>query len=279
MQQRSLKERTYHDPKQMLWSLLFGDSQFLVFRQQFVWEQQTTIRKGADENRPKKNAETNIISYYQNTRLSPGMTQSAREFTVSYRCWTFYHTFKSLKYPRSMILCGKTYLKMHKIAQNGVNALRLRTRTLRIRYADFTRPLTQDDTVQSRWMRSLRGYWHGTVSSRVSGAFEFASSLLKLVGMINVRLGTSKYAALSGIHCLTGCDTCGNNKGIGKKTAFKPSLKQHQQNSQHYVNLVWKKSLLLMLFQFVRGARAGSFSQKIRTGQHSWKLKNCGRSA
>ena len=46
-----------------------------------------------------------------------------------------------------MILCSKTYLKMHKIAQNGVNALRLRTQTFRIRYADFTRPLTQDDTV------------------------------------------------------------------------------------------------------------------------------------
>ena len=130
-----------------------------------------------------------------------------------------------------MILCSKTYLKMQKIAQNGINALRLRTRTLCIRYADFSRPLTQDDTVQGRWMRSLHGYWHGTVSSRVSGAFDVYVKLLG--GMINVRLGTSKDAALPGIHCLTGCDTCGNIKGIGKTTAFKPSLKQHQQNSQH----------------------------------------------
>ena len=59
---------------------------------------------------------------------------------------------------------------MHWIANNGVNALRLRTRTLRKRYADFKQPLTQDDTVQVRWMRSLRAY--GPVSSRVSGAFD-----------------------------------------------------------------------------------------------------------
>ena len=38
---------------------------------------------------------------------------------------------------------------------------------------------------------------------------------------IYVRLGTSKAAELPGFHCLTGCDTCGHIKGIGKKTAFK----------------------------------------------------------
>ena len=39
---------------------------------------------------------------------------------------------------------------------------------------------------------------------------------------IYVRLGTSRAAELPGFHCLTGCDTCGHIKGIGKKTAFKP---------------------------------------------------------
>ena len=34
-------------------------------------------------------------------------------------------------------------------------------------------------------------------------------------------LGTSKAAELPGFHCLTGCDTCGHIKGIGKKTALK----------------------------------------------------------
>ena len=38
---------------------------------------------------------------------------------------------------------------------------------------------------------------------------------------IYVHLGTSNAAALPGFHCLTGCDTCGHIKGIGKKTAFK----------------------------------------------------------
>ena len=38
---------------------------------------------------------------------------------------------------------------------------------------------------------------------------------------IYVRLGTSKAAELPGFHCLTGCDTCGHIKSIGKKTAFK----------------------------------------------------------
>ena len=42
--------------------------------------------------------------------------------------------WKSLKYLKGMILCSKTYLKMHTITQNGVNALRLRTRTLPKRY-------------------------------------------------------------------------------------------------------------------------------------------------
>ena len=57
--------------------------------------QPTILMWAADNNlygnrweQTKKNAETNIISYYQNTRLSPGMTLSAREFTLSYRCWT-----------------------------------------------------------------------------------------------------------------------------------------------------------------------------------------------
>ena len=46
-----------------------------------------------------------------------------------------------------MILFSETYLKIHEIAQNGVNALRLRTRTSRKRYADFTQLLTQDETL------------------------------------------------------------------------------------------------------------------------------------
>ena len=39
---------------------------------------------------------------------------------------------------------------MHQNVQNDVNALRLRTQTLRERYADFTQSSTQDDTVQGR---------------------------------------------------------------------------------------------------------------------------------
>ena len=42
-----------------------------------------------------------------------------------------------------------------------------------------------------------------------------------LMKPIYVRLGTSKTAELPGFHCLTGCDTCGHIKGIGKKAAFK----------------------------------------------------------
>ena len=49
-----------------------------------------------------------------------------------------------------MIFYSKTHLKMHHIALNSVNALHLRTLTLRKRYTDFTQPLTQDDTVQGR---------------------------------------------------------------------------------------------------------------------------------
>ena len=41
-----------------------------------------------------------------------------------------------------------------------------------------------------------------------------------LMKPIYVRLGTSKAPELLGFHCLTGCDTCGHIKGIGKKTAF-----------------------------------------------------------
>ena len=42
-----------------------------------------------------------------------------------------------------------------------------------------------------------------------------------LMKLIHARLGTSKAAELPGFHCLTGCDTCGHIKSIGKKTAFK----------------------------------------------------------
>ena len=59
-----------------------------------------------------------------------------------------------------MILYSETYLKMHQIAQNGVNALRMNTLTLRKIYTDFKQPLTEDDTVKGRRMRSLRYYWH-----------------------------------------------------------------------------------------------------------------------
>jgi len=34
------------------------------------------------------------------------------------------------------------------------------------------------------------------------------------------RLGTSKAAALPGFHCITGCDTCGHIRGIGKKNCL-----------------------------------------------------------
>ena len=47
--------------------------------------------------------------------------------------------------------------QMHQIAQNCVNALRLRPRKFRIRYADFTQPLTKGETVQGRSLRILRG--------------------------------------------------------------------------------------------------------------------------
>ena len=34
-------------------------------------------------------------------------------------------------------------------------------------------------------------------------------------------LGPLKAAALPGFHCITGCDTCGQIRGKGKKSAFK----------------------------------------------------------
>ena len=51
-------------------------------------------------------------------------------------------------------LYSKTYLKMHEIAQNGVNALRLHTWTLHKQYKDFTQLLTQDETISSLWQRT-----------------------------------------------------------------------------------------------------------------------------
>ena len=48
-----------------------------------------------------------------------------------------------------MILYSKTYLKMHQIAQNSVNASRLRTLTLHKGYTDSMQQLTQGDTVVS----------------------------------------------------------------------------------------------------------------------------------
>ena len=34
-------------------------------------------------------------------------------------------------------------------------------------------------------------------------------------------LGPSRDEALPGFHCITGCDTCGHIRNVGKKTAFK----------------------------------------------------------
>ena len=48
---------------------------------------------------------------------------------------------------------------------------------------------------------------------------------IKLLKPIYVCLGRSEAAALPEFHCLTGCDTCGLIKGIGKKTAFKAFTK------------------------------------------------------
>ena len=43
---------------------------------------------------------------------------------------------------------------MYEIAQNGVNVLRLRTRTLRKRYTDFTQLLTQNKTISGLCSRN-----------------------------------------------------------------------------------------------------------------------------
>ena len=84
----------------------------------------------------------------------------------------FYHTCKSMKYLDKRILYSETYQKVYWKSQNFVNNLHLVTQSLCICYADFTQPPTQDDTLQGRWMHSLRSYWHGTVSSRVRDAFD-----------------------------------------------------------------------------------------------------------
>ena len=34
-------------------------------------------------------------------------------------------------------------------------------------------------------------------------------------------LGASRAAALPGFHCITGCETCGHIRNVGRKTAFK----------------------------------------------------------
>ena len=78
-----------------------------------------------------------------------------------------------------------------------------------------------------------------------------------LMKPIYVRLRTSKAAELPGLHCLTEYIK-GHIKGIGKKTLS-------------------KKTLLLMLFQAVRGFCAGSWAQK-KTYRPT-QLKNWGGSA
>ena len=67
------------------------------------------------------------------------------------------------------------------------------------RCADFTQPLTQDDTVHGRWMRSLGGYCHGTVTSRVSGTFDICSkfNVLYSCTLFIYRIPLKTYAILA----------------------------------------------------------------------------------
>ena len=76
-------------------------------------------------------------------------------------------------------------------------------------------------------------------------------------------LGHQKMRQFLGLHCLTGCDTCGHIKGIlGKKTAFKTFAEATPAELSALSQLGLKKCLLLMLFQPVRGFRAGYLAQK-----------------
>ena len=68
---------------------------------------------------------------------------------------------------------------MHCITQNGVNALRLRTRTLHKRYTDFTQQFTQDETISGLCPRT---YALTNLVMRYPGfavPLMFASNLLK----------------------------------------------------------------------------------------------------
>ena len=72
-----------------------------------------------------------------------------------------------------MILYSKTYLKMHLIAQNGVNALRLCMRTLHKWYTDFMQLLIQDETISGLCLSTyaLTNLYSYEIS-RVCGTFD-----------------------------------------------------------------------------------------------------------
>ena len=71
---------------------------------------------------------------------------------------------------------------MHEVAQSGENTLRLHTGMLRIRYADLTQPVTQDETILGLCtLTNLVMRYPGFAVPLM-----FASNLLK--GMINVIL-------------------------------------------------------------------------------------------
>ena len=88
---------------------------------------------------------------------------------------------------------------------------------------------------------------------------------------IYVRLGTSKAAELPGFYCLTGCDTCGHIKGIGKKTAFKAfnEAAPVELTALNQLGVEEKPSA-----DVVSGCeRFFCWTQKRPTGQHSWKIE------
>ena len=63
--------------------------------------------------------------------------------------------------------------------------------------------------------------------------------------------GASKAATLPGFHCITGCDTCGHIRNVGKKLLSRSLWKPHQMNSMHCLNLELKKRHLMILFLVV----------------------------
>ena len=94
-----------------------------------------------------------------------------------------------------------------------------------------------------------------------------------LMKPIYVRLGTSKAAELPGFHCLTGCDTCGHIKGIGKKTAFKAFTEATPVELTALSQLGQEKPSADVVSGCERFFCRLLGTKKRPTGQHSWKIE------